>query len=72
MVAQIPTETTTQVIYPDRDGHRIDLAGWVRHEDRLESIEDTHNWISPRLGIRFNMQEDTQKVSGSVVASNFS
>ena len=59
MVAQIPTETTTQVIYPDCDGHRIDLAGWVRHEDRLESIEDTHNWISPRLGIRFNMQEDT-------------
>ena len=59
MVAQILTETTTQVIYPDCDGHRIDLAGWVRHEDRLESIEDTHNWISPRLGIRFNMQEDT-------------
>ena len=41
------------------DPDRIDLAGWVRHEDRLESIEDTHNWISPRLGIRFNMQEDT-------------
>ena len=41
------------------DPDRIDLAGWVRHEDRLESIEDTHNWISPRLGIRFSMQEDT-------------
>lgn len=41
------------------DSDRIDLAGWVRYEDRLESIEDTHNWISPRLGIRFSMQEDT-------------
>ena len=41
------------------DPDRIDLAGWVRYEGRLESIEDTHNWISPRLGIRFSMQEDT-------------
>ena len=41
------------------DPDRIDLAGWVRHGDGLESIEDTHNWVSPRLGIRFSMQEDT-------------
>ena len=40
------------------DPDRIDLAGWVRHGKRLESIEDANNWVSPRLGIRFSMQED--------------
>jgi Uma2 family endonuclease len=49
------------------DPDRIDFTGWVRHGDRLESIsegegsanEDASNWVSPRLGIRFEMQPDT-------------
>ena len=41
------------------DPDRIDLAGWVRRGDGLESIEDANDWVSPRLGIRFNMQADT-------------
>jgi Uma2 family endonuclease len=41
------------------DPDRIDFTGWMRHGDRLESIEDASNWVSPRLGIRFNMQPDT-------------
>ncbi|WP_373542758.1 Uma2 family endonuclease [Chamaesiphon sp.] len=41
------------------DPDRIDLAGWIRDGDGLTAIEDANNWISPRLGIRFRMQEDT-------------
>jgi Uma2 family endonuclease len=49
------------------DPDRIDFTGWIRNGDRLESIpegegsanEDASNWVSPRLGIRFNMQPDT-------------
>jgi hypothetical protein len=34
----------------------------VRHEDRLESIEQPHNWISPLLGIRFKLEPDTLEI----------
>jgi hypothetical protein len=34
----------------------------VRHEDRLESIEEPHNWISPLLGIRFKLEPDTLEI----------
>jgi Uma2 family endonuclease len=41
------------------DPDRIDFTGWIRNHDRLIAIEDADNWISPRLGIRFEMQPDT-------------
>jgi Uma2 family endonuclease len=41
------------------DPDRIDFTGWIRNGDRLIAIEDASNWISPRLGIRFEMQPDT-------------
>jgi Uma2 family endonuclease len=41
------------------DPDRIDFTGWIRSGDRLIAIEDADNWISPRLGIRFEMQADT-------------
>jgi Uma2 family endonuclease len=41
------------------DPDRIDFTGWIRNGDRLIAIEDADNWISPRLGIRFEMQTDT-------------
>jgi Uma2 family endonuclease len=44
------------------DPDRLDFAGWVRHEDRLESIEEPHNWISPLLGIRFKLEPDTLEI----------
>lgn len=37
------------------DPDRIDLNGWLRCEDKLEVIEDMSGWISPRLGIRFEL-----------------
>jgi Uma2 family endonuclease len=52
------------------DPDRIDFTGWIRNEDRLMAIpqgegsanEDATNWISPRLGIRFEIQPDTLRI----------
>jgi Uma2 family endonuclease len=41
-----------------------DLVGWLRnHDDRhLETIVDVQNWTSPRLGIRFEITDETLKI----------
>jgi Uma2 family endonuclease len=44
------------------DPDRIDFAGWVRNGERLESIEEPHDWMSPLLGIRFQLEPDTLKI----------
>ncbi len=41
------------------DPDRIDFAGWLRTENRLESIDEPNNWVSPLMGIRFNLEPDT-------------
>jgi Uma2 family endonuclease len=41
------------------DPDRIDFTGWIRNENGFELIQDDRNWVSPRLGIRFNLQDDT-------------
>ena len=33
------------------------LSGWLRQGDRLEQIPKMEGWISPRLGIRFSLEE---------------
>ncbi len=38
------------------DPDRFDFAGWIRNDDRLESIEQPTDWISPLLGIRFKLE----------------
>lgn len=35
-----------------------DLSGWQRIEGNLEVIEPMEGWISPRLGVRFELGED--------------
>jgi len=35
-----------------------DLEGWQRIEGHLEVIEPMEGWISPRLGVRFELGED--------------
>jgi Uma2 family endonuclease len=40
------------------DPDRLDFAGWMRQGDRLESIEQPTDWISPLLGIRFKLETD--------------
>jgi Uma2 family endonuclease len=44
------------------DPDRIDFAGWLRTDDRLEAIEEPTNWVSPLMGIRFNLEADTLNI----------
>jgi Uma2 family endonuclease len=44
------------------DPDRVDFAGWIRTDDRLESLEEPHDWISPLLGIRFQLEPDTLQI----------
>jgi Uma2 family endonuclease len=37
------------------DPEDVTLAAWVRRDGRLQPLPQTHNWDSPRLGIRFDM-----------------
>ncbi|ETW97551.1 Uma2 family endonuclease [Candidatus Entotheonella palauensis] len=38
------------------DPHRHTFAGWRRTNAGLEQIPDIDNWVSPRLGIRFELR----------------
>jgi Uma2 family endonuclease len=66
------TEMAKKLIFYDRygveeyylyDPDRQDLAGWKRTPDdldlpgRLNIIDPIHDWVSPRLGIRFDLSE---------------
>ena len=44
------------------DPDRIDLVGLQRSGDKLEVIEEMNGWVSPRLGIRFELQPDTLEI----------
>jgi Uma2 family endonuclease len=44
------------------DPDRIDFAGWIRVDGKLESIEEPQNWVSPLLEIRFNLEPDTLQI----------
>jgi hypothetical protein len=35
----------------------VDLTIWERREQRLELIEEVNGWVSPRMGIRFQLSE---------------
>ncbi len=37
------------------DPDKGDLSGWLREGERLDVIDQMLDWVSPRLGIRFNM-----------------
>ncbi|MBW4640735.1 MAG: Uma2 family endonuclease [Gloeocapsa sp. UFS-A4-WI-NPMV-4B04] len=40
------------------DPDHEDLAGWLRSEDQLREIETIAGWVSPRLGIRFELPNE--------------
>ena len=44
------------------DPDRIDFNGWIRAGDSLESIDFQENFVSPRLGIRFELQDPSSLV----------
>ncbi|MBW4682934.1 MAG: Uma2 family endonuclease [Microcoleus vaginatus WJT46-NPBG5] len=40
------------------DPDTADLTGWQRHNDKLELIDEMTDWVSPRLGVRFELSQD--------------
>lgn len=39
------------------DPERLDLSGWLRSNDDLNEIVSMQSWVSPRLGVRFELGE---------------
>jgi Uma2 family endonuclease len=42
------------------DPDRVDFAGWLRQAERLQGISDISGWVSPRLGVRFELNEELE------------
>lgn len=42
------------------DPDKVDLGGWQRTNEQLTIIEEIQGWVSPRLGVRFEMAEELQ------------
>ncbi|MFB2921303.1 Uma2 family endonuclease [Aerosakkonema funiforme] len=40
----------------------VELIGWLRSGDRLELIDETNGWVSPRLGVKFQMTSDNLEI----------
>jgi Uma2 family endonuclease len=46
------------VYNPENDNLEI----WIRNDGSLDRILETHNWISPRLGIRFDVSTNELQI----------
>jgi Uma2 family endonuclease len=42
------------------DPDRIDFTGWVRQDSKLQGISDIAGWVSPRLGVRFELGDELE------------
>jgi Uma2 family endonuclease len=40
------------------DPDRVDFTGWIRVAGRLQGISEIAGWVSPRLGIRFELGDE--------------
>lgn len=58
------TEMDKKLVFYDRhkveeyylyDPDKGDLSGWLRRDGRLDVIESMSGWVSPRLGVRFEL-----------------
>ncbi len=47
------------------DPDRQELTGWRRVGERLEEIQEINGWVSPRLGIRFDLSSGELQIFGS-------
>ncbi len=46
------------------DPQTLELTGWQRVEEELEAIDQIDGWISPRLGVRFQLSETGLEMFG--------
>ena len=46
------------------DPEKLELGGWLRVEGKLEQIEQMDGWVSPRLGVRFQLFETGLEMFG--------
>jgi Uma2 family endonuclease len=46
------------------DPERVHLSGWIREHGRLRPILELHGWVSPRLGIRFDLSGEELVIYG--------
>lgn len=46
------------------DPAKADLSGWLRSESKLQVIEPIEGWISPRLGIHFDLSGEELQIYG--------
>ena len=44
------------------DPDKIDLQGWLRNNGELTVIEEMNGWVSPRLGIKFELTTETLEI----------
>ena len=44
------------------DPDAVELTGMIRSQEWLEEIEEINGWVSPRLGIRFELTADTLEI----------
>jgi hypothetical protein len=42
----------------------VDLTIWQRREQELEAVESADGWVSPRLGVRFQLSETELQIFG--------
>ncbi len=47
------------IVYPERPAF---VEGWLREEGKLVRIEDLKTWVSPRLGVRFEIRKGNLNV----------
>ncbi|MEG4395370.1 Uma2 family endonuclease [Microcoleus sp. BROC3] len=65
------TEMNKKQVFYDRHGveeyylydpERNDFSGWMRSQGRLDVIDAIENWVSPRLGIRFDLSGEELQI----------
>ena len=65
------TEMNKKQVFYDRHGveeyylydpERNDFSGWMRSQGRLHVIDAIENWVSPRLGIRFDLSGEELQI----------
>jgi Uma2 family endonuclease len=42
------------------DPDRVDFTGWLRQDGRLQGISEISGWVSPRLGMRFELGDELE------------